>query len=75
MPTYVYERKDGTRFEAVESIKADSMTVCPDTGQPVHRVPCGGSFVLSGTGWPGLEAKDAYTRVGLNDKGEIRVKK
>ena len=38
MPTYVYQRKDGSTFEQVQSIKDDALRTCPETKQPVKRV-------------------------------------
>lgn len=38
MPLYEYERKDGTRFEHLQSIHDDALKVCLTTGQPVQRV-------------------------------------
>lgn len=39
MPTYVYEREDGERFESIQSIKAEPLVACPETGQKVKRIP------------------------------------
>lgn len=38
MPTYVYEREDGTQFELKQRITEDALEICPDTGQKVKRV-------------------------------------
>lgn len=71
MPTYVYEREDGSRFEEIESMKADPLTTCPATGQPVHRVPqSGGGVRFMGTGWPGIEANKDYVKVHVDDNGK-----
>ena len=52
MPTYVYRREDGTTFELFQSILADPLASCPDTGQPVRRVISGGTgFILKGSGF------------------------
>ena len=52
MPTYVYRRKDGTTFEIMQSIKADALTVCPTTGQPVERIIAGGTgLIFKGSGF------------------------
>lgn len=49
MPTYEYEREDGTRFEIVQSIKADKLETCPDTGQKVKRIlNWGGETIIHG---------------------------
>lgn len=45
MPTYIYQREDGTRFELRQSMKDDALTECPDTGQQVRRVITGGRDV------------------------------
>ncbi len=44
MPTYVYEEilpdgESGERFEIVQSMKEEPLTVHPTTGRPVRRVP------------------------------------
>lgn len=51
MPTYIYQREDGSTFEIKQSIKDLSLEVCPTTGQKVQRIiqPAGLSFV--GNGW------------------------
>lgn len=52
MPTYVYRRTDGSTFEQFQSITADPLTTCPDTGQSVRRVITGGTgFILKGSGF------------------------
>ena len=44
MPTYVYEvitddGSDGERFEVFQSMADEALTIHPETGQPVRRVP------------------------------------
>ena len=51
MPTYEYEREDGTRFEISQKITEDALEVCPETGQKVKRLISGGNFHLKGSGW------------------------
>ncbi len=52
MPTYVYRRADGTRFEHQQRITADALTTCPTTGQTVTRVPSAGAgLVFKGSGF------------------------
>ncbi len=51
MPTYEYEREDGTRFEIKQKITDDPLEVCPDTGQKVKRLLSAPAFHLKGTGW------------------------
>ena len=52
MPTYVYRREDGTKFEVRQSIKDDPLDKCPDTGQDVKRVISGGSGIrFNGNGF------------------------
>jgi putative FmdB family regulatory protein len=43
MPTYEYEREDGTRFEVRQRITDDPLKECPNTGQSVERVISGGA--------------------------------
>lgn len=68
MPTYVYEiiRKDGTageRFEVVEKMSDEPMTVHPETGEPVRRV-----FLPFGIAGPGSPMK---TDRALNDDRKL----
>ncbi len=52
MPTYEYKREDGTTFEVRQSINAEPLEKCPDTGQKVQRVITGGGGVVyKGDGW------------------------
>ncbi|MCB0343894.1 MAG: hypothetical protein KDD66_02190 [Bdellovibrionales bacterium] len=51
MPTYEYEREDGTRFEIKQKITDDPLEVCPETGQKVKRLLSAPAFHLKGTGW------------------------
>lgn len=51
MPTYEYEREDGTRFELQQSINENSLETCPTTGQKVKRLISATSFQLKGSGW------------------------
>lgn len=51
MPTYEYEREDGTRFEIVQKITEDALTACPTTGQKVKRLVSAPAFHLKGSGW------------------------
>ncbi len=52
MPTYVYQREDGTTFELSQRITAAPLAECPTTHQKVHRVISGGTgFILKGTGF------------------------
>lgn len=54
MPTYVYETipqfegDQPKRFEIRQSMKDDALTQHPDSGQPVRRVPIGGTGVMGG---------------------------
>ncbi|MEX2351769.1 MAG: FmdB family zinc ribbon protein [Balneolaceae bacterium] len=52
MPTYEYQRKDGSVFEFSQGINEDPLTTCPTTGQPVKRLISGGAGVVyKGDGW------------------------
>jgi len=47
MPTYEYECKNcGYHFEKLQSIKADPIKNCPECGQDVKRLICGGLGVI-----------------------------
>ncbi|GEP46147.1 FmdB family zinc ribbon protein [Brevifollis gellanilyticus] len=56
MPTYVYEtipQYEGDvpkRFEIRQSMKDDALTKHSDSGQPVRRVPIGGTGIMGGGG-------------------------
>ncbi|NGP88655.1 FmdB family zinc ribbon protein [Fodinibius halophilus] len=68
MPTYKYKREDGTTFEVRQSINADALEECPDTGQKVKRVISGGGGVVyKGDGWYVTDYKDS-------DRKEKRAK-
>ncbi len=47
MALYVYETTDSSkpvrRFEIKQSMKAEALTVHPETGEPIRRVISGGS--------------------------------
>ena len=52
MPTYVYRRKDGSRFEIDQRITADALTTCPETGQKVERIITGSTgLIFKGSGF------------------------
>ena len=51
MPTYTYrvissDGRNGERFEVVQGMRDEPLTVHPRTGEPVRRVITGGSGVL-----------------------------
>jgi predicted nucleic acid-binding Zn ribbon protein len=52
MPTYVYETipqfegEQPKRFEIRQSMKDAALTQHPDSGQPVRRVPIGGTGLM-----------------------------
>ncbi len=53
MPTYTYQvissKGDGAeRFEVVQGMRDEPLTVHPQTGEPVRRVITGGTGVLGG---------------------------
>lgn len=55
MPTYVYETipqfegDQPKRFEIRQSMKDAPLTQHPDSGQPVRRVPIGGTGLMGGS--------------------------
>jgi putative FmdB family regulatory protein len=52
MPTYLYQREDGSKFEIEQRITAPKLTECPTTGQPVKRlISPGAGLVFKGTGF------------------------
>lgn len=54
MPTYVYETipqfegEPPKRFEIRQSMKDAALTQHPDSGQPIRRVPIGGTGIMGG---------------------------
>lgn len=60
MPTYEYEREDGTRFELEQRISENALETCPTTGQKVKRLISATSFQLKGSGW----YKTDYSKAG-----------
>ncbi|ARA91757.1 MAG: zinc ribbon domain-containing protein [Bacteroidetes bacterium] len=52
MPTYVYRREDGTKFEIEQRITDAPLETCPTTGQRVTRVISGSAgLVFKGSGF------------------------
>lgn len=59
MPTYVYRREDGTKFEIKQRITEDPLTECPETGQPVERIIAGSAgLIFKGDGFYITDYKD-----------------
>lgn len=65
MPTYVYETipqfegEQPKRFEIRQSMKDAALTQHPDSGQPVRRVPIGGTGVMGGSSSSGAGSRPA----------------
>lgn len=56
MPTYIYKREDGTKFEWFQTMNDDKLTHCPETGQTVKRLIVGGQQpILRGRGFYATE--------------------
>jgi putative FmdB family regulatory protein len=52
MPTYEYQREDGTTFEVLQRISDEPLQTCPVTGQRVKRVIGGGAgLIFKGSGF------------------------
>jgi putative FmdB family regulatory protein len=52
MPTYHYQREDGTHFELMQRMSDPVLERCPETGQRVKRIISGGAGVVyKGEGW------------------------
>ena len=60
MPIYEYECGKCGRFEVMQRITEDALTVCESCGQPVRRLISETSFALKGGGW----YKDLYSSKG-----------
>lgn len=56
MPTYVYETipqfegEQPKRFEIRQSMKDAALTQHPDSGQPIRRIPIGGTGLMGASG-------------------------
>lgn len=71
MPTYEYQREDGTTFEMWQNINAEPLDTCPETGQKVKRLISGGTgMVFKGTGWYVTDYKDRGKSNGSNGKSQ-----
>jgi putative FmdB family regulatory protein len=58
MPTYEYQREDGTRFEHISSIKMVPLKTCPTTGQRVKLIITGSvGLAFKGTGFYSTDYK------------------
>ena len=66
MPTYLYEREDGTRFELKQRITEDSLVNCPDTGQKVKRIIMPAGVVFKGSGFYQTDYKPSSASSGSN---------
>jgi putative FmdB family regulatory protein len=52
MPTYVYKREDGTKFEIQQKITDEPLEECPETGQDVQRIISGSAnLIFKGDGF------------------------
>lgn len=52
MPTYSYQREDGSVFDVMQRMSDQPLEVCPETGQRVRRIISGGAGVVyKGEGW------------------------
>lgn len=51
MPIYEYECPSCGKFEAMQKITADPLTVCETCGKPVRKLMSLSSFALKGSGW------------------------
>lgn len=71
MPTYIYKREDGSRFEVTQKMSEDPLTVCPTTGQKVKRVISGGGGVVyKGEGWYVTDYKNGGKKAEQNSSKE-----
>ena len=51
MPIYEYRRADGSTFEVMQSMSEDTLTVDPETGEPVTKVLHAPSIHFKGSGF------------------------
>ncbi len=76
MPTYVYRREDGSKFEIDQRITADALTTCPETGQKVERIITGSAgLIFKGSGFyltDYARGNGASEKGDAGDKGESK---
>ena len=77
MPTYVYEREDGSTFEIEQRITADALTHCPTTGQRVKRVISGGTgLIFKGSGFYLTDyVRNGKSAASVSDQNESKSSK
>jgi putative FmdB family regulatory protein len=75
MPTYIYQREDGSTFEIVQKITEDALKICPETGSQVKRVITPPAIVFKGSGFyktdycgNGASASDSGVAAGDTSK-------
>ncbi|MDE3089459.1 MAG: hypothetical protein KGJ80_08760 [Chloroflexota bacterium] len=52
MPVYEYECENcGTRFERLQSMKEESVRVCPECAGRVHKIFHAAGIIFKGSGW------------------------
>jgi putative FmdB family regulatory protein len=68
MPTYTYEREDGSRFDYIQKMNDDKLTECPETGQPVRRLIGTGSTPII-KGWSPDKEWKRQRFIGENPHG------
>ncbi len=72
MPEYLYEHegngcKLGKQFTEIQSIKEDSLTICPNCGKEIYRIVAN-TYVSTPTGDSELKSK-GFAKLVRRDKG------
>lgn len=76
MPIYEYECKScGTRFEKVQPVTAEPLTVCVNCGQgPVRRVFHPVGVIFKGSGWYVTDSRKTSTPSQTKDSADKESK-
>lgn len=62
MPVYAYECSEcGVRFDARQRFTDEPLTVCPECGGRLHRVPQPVGIVFKGSGWYAKDSRGQGT--------------
>ncbi|MBE2182970.1 MAG: FmdB family transcriptional regulator [Anaerolineae bacterium] len=59
MPVYTYRREDGTTFDYRQKFSDASLTVDPETGEPVTRIVQAAGIIFKGSGFYINDSKGA----------------
>ena len=75
MPIYEYRRADGTTFEIQQKFSDDSLTVDPETGEPVERIYHSPAIHFKGSGFHNTDYSSKRRGKADSDGGPSEAKK